>query len=196
MMPHPDPDRRKARPRAIAVMAVLCLTVILSDNRAEKYGDQFQIVLPLTGLACAVATGQGGSYFLRYWGMWFTMHGTKRALGEAEVNARPRGGYEGFPSGHTSSAAFGASFLVFDCLRNAPVAQTAVILTAGFTGASRMEANAHDIWQVFAGILLAIAWERGFRRGSSTRRLWKRARLWAYRHIYLAEPKHLKKVIR
>ncbi|MDZ7904358.1 MAG: phosphatase PAP2 family protein [Cypionkella sp.] len=120
------------------------------------------------------------AYLGRFAVMFVGLHGTKRGFGEAEIAHRPRGGLEGFPSGHTSTASFGAASLVQSCLTGAPVAQSAVILAAAFTGASRIESGAHDIWQVLAGAIWGLVCAMAFRPNSRSRamaaRLWERLR--------------------
>ena len=155
--------------RNALVLIVLVLTVLLTRPDAERYGDNLQIALPLAGLGCAVLTGGAGEYFLRFTGAWIVLHSSKRGLGEPEFNLRPGGGGHGFPSGHTTAAVFGASALVNECLTRAPLVKTAVIVAAGFTGASRIEAGAHDIWQVLAGVLLGLFFERVLRGKSRAR---------------------------
>jgi membrane-associated phospholipid phosphatase len=155
--------------RVQVLMAVLALTVLLTPPRAERYGDMLQIALPFMALACEAKVGAAGEFVLRYVGMMAVAHGAKQVLGEHDVNRRPGSGGEGFPSAHTSTAVLGASALVHGCLRNQPVAQAVVLLTAGFVGASRIEAGKHDIWQVTAGAVLGWASDRVLRRPSPAR---------------------------
>jgi membrane-associated phospholipid phosphatase len=158
------------RPRALVVTGLLALTVALTPPVAERYGDRLQIALPVIALACSALTGEAQEFVLRYGVMFLTAHGTKRALGDAGVNDRPHGGSEGMPSAHTSTAVLGASALVNDCLRGSPVAQGTVLLAAGFTGASRIDAGAHTIWQVLAGAVWGWVCDRALRRPSPARR--------------------------
>lgn len=131
-----------------------------------------QIALPLAGWACAYANGQGVTYLGRYLVLEVGIKGPKFLLGDLPINQRPSGGDMGFPSGHTAAAAFGATGLVRSCLKQSPTAQATVILAAGFTGASRMDAQRHTIWQVLAGafwgwaaqILVLSQFDRLFRR--------------------------------
>ncbi len=148
------------RMRRWIVLAVLALTVAASLPSAERVGDRVQIALPVLGLGCSVLTGGAGEYLLRYVAGTAVVHGSKAGLGERALNERPRGGYAGFPSGHMAAASFGASALVSSCLQRSPFAQGVVILAAGFTGASRIEAGAHTIWQVLAGALVGWGSER------------------------------------
>lgn len=163
------------RVRVLAIMAILALVLAATEPRAERYGDNMQIALPLLALGCSVLNGEGIEYVGRYLVMFTGLHGTKRALGDAAFNMRPNGGQEGMPSGHTATAAFGASTLVQHCIVGHPAARAAVILAAGFTGASRIDANKHTIWQVLAGAIWGIICDMALRRGSRARAMLRRA---------------------
>lgn len=148
---------------------LLGLTVITAPRDAERLGDRLQVALPLVAWGCAAANGQAGEYALRFVAMWTATHGTKAALGDAPINIRPHGGGDGFPSAHTSASVFGASSLVHDCVTGNPWVQGAVILTAGYVGGSRMQAKAHDVWQVLFGALYGWLFERMLRRPGPAR---------------------------
>lgn len=145
------------------VLAALALTIALTPPSAERLGDRLQVVLPVLGLGCAVANGTWLEYAARFGLLEGAVHGTKALTDGTQLGTRPDGGGKGFPSGHTAAATFGASALVHTCLRRHPVAAGAAVISAAFTGASRIEAQRHDIWQVLAGWLLGWAVERGFR---------------------------------
>jgi membrane-associated phospholipid phosphatase len=155
--------------RAQVVVAALALVALTTARDVERYGDNYQIALPILALGCEAINGQALNYLGRYAIMFVGLHGTKRGLGDAPIAHRPRGGLEGFPSGHTATATFGAAKLAQSCLKGAPVVQTAVILAAAYTGASRIEAGAHDIWQVMAGAIWGIICAIGFMPGSASR---------------------------
>jgi membrane-associated phospholipid phosphatase len=157
--------------RAQAVLGALALVALISPREVERFGDNYQIALPVLALGCQAVNGQGFAYLGRYAVMFVGLHGTKRGLGDADIAHRPRGGLEGFPSGHTATATFGAASLVQSCLKGAPVAQTMVLLAAGYTGASRIESGAHDIWQVLAGAIWGIICAIGFLPNSRARAL-------------------------
>ena len=127
--------------------------------------------LPILALGCSALNGQAGEFFLRYVVMFFSVHGVKRGLGEIPLNTRPHGGSHGFPSAHTSTAVLGASSLVHDCITSSPLVRGLILVAAGFTGASRIEAGAHNIWQVLAGALFGWACDRAFRRNRVVRRV-------------------------
>lgn len=158
-----------SRFRMWLVVGVLALTVATAPRHVEQIGDRLQIALPMVAWGCAAVNGQAGEYALRFVAMWIATHGTKNALGDTPVNTRPHGGGNGFPSAHTSASAFGASSLVHDCVTANPWVQGVVILTAGYVGASRIEARAHDVWQVLFGALYGWLFERLLRRPSRVR---------------------------
>lgn len=149
--------------RGALIAIILILSLVATERRAESYGDTLQVALPLAGWGCSIVTGSGLEYFGRFAVMWFSVHAAKHGLPDT-LALRPGGSGLGFPSGHSSAAAFGASALVFNCIENAPLLKTAVVFGAGFTGASRIEADAHDIWQVLAGAAWAVFCERFLRR--------------------------------
>ncbi len=155
--------------REALIAAFLVLSLLVTERRAEPYGDTLQVVLPLAAWGCSALNGTALEFFGRYAAMWITVRASKALLPD-EYGARPHGGEEGFPSAHTSSAAFGASYLVFACLES-PILKSAVVFAAAFTGASRMEVRAHDIWQVFAGALWGVLFERALRGGHLRRKL-------------------------
>jgi len=158
------------RVRGLAVLLVLALTVALTPPKPERYGDRLQIALPMLAWGCEALNGHGAEYFLRYAVMFTSAHTTKAVLGTSADNMRPNGSGEGMPSAHTSTAVLGASSLVQECLIGNPVVQGAVLLSAGFVGASRIESNNHDIWQVLFGALLGWLCDRAFRRPGRGRR--------------------------
>ena len=157
--------------RIRAILGVLALVVCLSpwDRDGEGIGDNLQIALPLLAWGCEAMNGNGPEYLLRYVAMWTTLHGTKQALGHAEINQRPNGGIHGFPSGHTSTAVFGASSLVQSCIGEQPIVKGVIITAAAFVGTSRVESNWHDIWQVLAGVGLGWVSDRAFRKNVRVR---------------------------
>lgn len=153
----------------MAVIAMLAVSFALSGGVKEKFGDNIQIFLPLGGLACAVAGGEGARYVGRYLLLTAIYTASKHGLGDAAINQRPRGGNQGFPSGHMSAATFGAVGMTQTCLAANKPAQALAIISAGIVGGSRIEAGAHDLWQVTAaailGWLMQVLALRQFDRG-------------------------------
>ncbi len=160
-----------ARLRGVVVVGLIALTVLATEPKQSRIGDNLQIALPIIALGCEVANGSGVEYFGRYLVMFTGLRTSKVALGDNPINIRPHGGGQGFPSGHTATATFGAGSLVGTCLKSNPVAQTVAILAAGFTGASRIEARAHDITQVMAGAVWGLICNFAFRRAGPGRRV-------------------------
>ena len=161
--------RRSPRILARLVLAVIVAVALLTGARAERLGDRYQVALPLLGLACAAASGSAPDYVLRYAVLWTGIRASKNALGRSPINLRPHHGDGGMPSGHTASASFGASALVHGCLAASPPARLAAVVAAGFTGASRISAEKHTIWQVLAGVLWALVCERALRSEGASR---------------------------
>ncbi len=164
----------------VAVFLIVSLGFVRPG--AHGWGEVLQVSLPVTGLVCATVSGNLPSYLIRYTAMWSTVKGTKRVLGDAEINQRPNGNSRGFPSTHTASAVFGAAALVNTCLDNAPLLKTGIVVAAGFAGGSRIETGHHTIWQVLAGAIVALFYERAFRRGSRERQAF--ARFWDRTHPF------------
>lgn len=160
---------------ATTLMAALLVIVMLSGRSAERVGDAVQVLLPVTGLFCAAAQGQGVSYFGRYLLLETGIKLPKFMLGDLPINQRPNGGTAGFPSGHTAAATFGAAGMMQTCLSNSKPAQVVAVMAAGFTGGSRIDASKHNVWQVLAGAVLGwtlqLAVLAGFDRWFT--RLWR-----------------------
>lgn len=150
------------------ILALLAAFAV-SRKDVESLGTTYQITLPLIALGCSVANGDAPELVLRYGVQLAAVHIPKNLLGDLPINQRPRGGDQGFPSGHTATAALGASYLVHECVAGNPWMQGLAVLTAGFVGASRAEVGAHTAWQVFWGAFVGWLCERAFRR--RTRRL-------------------------
>lgn len=138
---------------------------MMTPPKAERYGDMLQIILPVLAGACALANGQFADFATRFVALEILIHGPKNTLGHREINLRPSGNDGGFPSGHTASASFGATSLIFNCIQNHAFVKSALVLAAAFTGASRLDANKHFIWQVFAGWILGFVVDRAWRGG-------------------------------
>ena len=133
--------------------AMIVVVIIISGRSSEKIGDKLQVILPVAAWGCAIAGGNGVSFFGRYLLLEAGIKIPKHTLGEAPINQRPDGGLRGFPSGHTAAATFGATGLAQTCMSHNKLAQGSVLLAAAFTGGSRIEADTHTIWQVLAGAI-------------------------------------------
>jgi lipid A oxidase len=152
------------------ILGILVATLALSQPTVRRYGDNLQVALPILAWGCSVTAGGGKEFAIRFAVMFTAAHGSKAVLGETPLNRRPGGGESGFPSAHTAAAALGASALVHGCLRDNPVAQGIVLVSAAFVGGSRIEVGAHTIWQVLAGGLLGWGADRMLRADTQARR--------------------------
>ncbi|NOX73140.1 MAG: phosphatase PAP2 family protein [Alphaproteobacteria bacterium] len=152
------------------ILVVLVLSFAFSEKQIERLGDTYQYALPLLALGCSLSNGEAVDFLGRYLVQLALVHGPKNLLGETDINARPRGGYKGMPSGHTATAVFGASNLVNQCIRKNVLVQIVVIAAAVFVGGSRVQSGAHNIWQVLIGAFVGWGSDRAFRRAISRRR--------------------------
>lgn len=154
------------RPALAAGLVALALlhAALAAPSGIRRLGDSVQVAVPLVGLACATARRGAGEYAARFAATMVATHAAKRGLGDAALNRRPSGGRQGFPSGHTAAAAYGASFLVRDCGGFVPLLGPAAVLAAALVGGSRIEAGEHDTGQVVAGAGLGLLGDRALRR--------------------------------
>ncbi len=145
--------------RAVAAIALgLGAAPATAGSTFETYGDVMQFVLPGAAAFCAGRQGDLGPYSIRLVGQIAVTQGLKYGLGDAPVNQRPNGGTHGFPSGHTAAAFYGASYLANNCLR--PGGQKALVYgLAVAVGASRLQADQHDLAQVAAGALVGYMFD-------------------------------------
>ena len=170
--------------RAHLVLLVIVFSLLICEPGSRKYGDRLQIVLPTVAWACAAMNGSALEYAARFTAMLVVTHTSKSALGLSAINQRPSGGSKGFPSAHTSAAAFGASSLVYECLGAHPAAKAMIVMAAAFVGGSRIEAQRHTIWQVLAGGLLGWGADRTLRKHTARQRL---GAAWRHLRLMLAE---------
>ena len=154
---------------AFAIVVCLMLTNVnytyaLSQRRQtiENIGTYLQYLLPLSGLACTAAIQDWEGSF--QWakagaGTLIVTQGLKETIPEARPN-EPKGTRGmSFPSGHTSSAFFGAGFwqMRYGWYVGAPM-----YLLAAFTGYSRVQAYKHWWWDVVAGAAIGIGFNYVF----------------------------------
>lgn len=138
-----------------ALAAGLLSSGVLADtvDTVERVGDVLQVAIPATALIATYTLDdpEGRWQLLQSYGATFAVtHITKRLVNKE----RPDGSNRlSFPSGHTSSAFSGASFLA---KRYGWDVGVPAYLAASFTGYSRVVADKHDWIDVGAGALLAI----------------------------------------
>ncbi len=153
------------------ILLVFGLLLIFVLPSAERVGDRLQYIVPLIGLTCAFELDEAGEYFGRYAAGLASVHIVKNVAPDQDFAKRPDGGDHGFPSGHTYSATYGASYIVRQCAKRVPYLGTAAAVGAAFTGASRVDAQKHSAWQVFWGMIFGLAFDLGFRTKKSRARV-------------------------
>ena len=142
------------------LLFIIYFTGILHGYSTErKIGDVMQLALPITALTTTYCIEgmedyvlpEGTQSFLK---SYFTTISMTYLIKEITQKRRPDGSdYLSFPSGHTSSAFAGASFIHF---RYGLKYSIPLYLLASFTGYSRIESKKHYIEDVVAGAGLAI----------------------------------------
>jgi membrane-associated phospholipid phosphatase len=115
-------------------------------------GDAIQLLIPATGYAATwlLNDTEGRTQF--YWSAGTSM--TLTYLLKYTIDERrPNGGHHSFPSGHTSSAFVGASFIQqrYGWRYGLPA-----YVAAAYTGWSRVELDAHHPHDVYAGAAVGI----------------------------------------
>jgi membrane-associated phospholipid phosphatase len=162
--------------RARAALAVAVAAVLLSRTAAapasdgvETAGDVLQVALPVTALAATLSRDdtEGSLQFLK---SFASTMGATYALKLTIDKERPDGGDMSFPSGHTSAAFSGASFLQ---RRYGWAYGLPAYAAASFVGWSRVDADRHHWEDVIAGAAIGIAgtyiftrpWEEKVRMG-------------------------------
>lgn len=134
------------------LLAAMSVMVVAKDF-TESAGDVLQLAIPLTALAATYSMDDpdGRVALLKSYGTTFVLtHALKRAVDKERPDGSDR---LSFPSGHTSSAFSGASFLA---KRYGWDVGVPAYLAASFVGYSRVHADKHDGWDVVAGATLAI----------------------------------------
>lgn len=127
-------------------------TPVYARDDIELAGDIIQIILPVTagGMALYKDDQKGAIQFSK---AFLTTLGATYAL-KYSINAeRPNGGSHSFPSGHTSAAFSGASFLQ---KRYGWEYGIPAYVAASFVGWSRIESDNHFIQDVLAGAAIGV----------------------------------------
>ena len=122
----------------------------------EGTGDVLQLALPLTaGITTVIKKDWKGTkqWALSYGSAIIITHSLKRIVRKQRPEGRHR--FDAFPSGHTTSAFSGASFI--QRRYGWKYGKWAYVL-ASIVGISRMEGpdGWHDIWDVLAGASIGI----------------------------------------
>jgi len=144
----------KTRSKFLVLLAMFTFSVPVHANSIETNGDILVVLIP--GAAYATTfykkdTAGRKQFYKSFFVTAVATHGLKILVHKQ----RPDGSdYLSFPSGHTSAAFQGASFIH----RRYGLKQAILpYLAATYVGYSRVEANKHDWTDVSAGAMLGIA---------------------------------------
>lgn len=139
----------------VAVMGLATGQAFAGDG-LETAGDVLRWALPAAAAGCAWQQDRLASYAVGLGTAAVVTEGLKRGLGDAEINERPNGEGEGFPSGHAVTAFSGAGDLMMRCAPGNPWVAAAAGGAAVLVAASRLDADEHDLLQVAAGAALGF----------------------------------------
>lgn len=138
----------------------LCMGVLAMPAQAdpfEDFGTAMKYGLPLAAAVCAERDDRLEDFAMRGIVQTALVWGMKHYFDGQPVSRRPSGDGQGFPSGHTAAAFFGAADLAGKCFDDDPVAGAAVYGAAGLTGWSRVHAGQHTPQQVYTGALIGLS---------------------------------------
>jgi len=137
---------------SVILLQTATVPVARGEEPIPGAGDVLQLLIPATGYAATwlLDDEEGREQF--YWSAGTSLaltYSLKYTIDER----RPNGGSHSFPSGHTSSAFQGASFIQqrYGWRYGLPA-----YLGAAYTGWSRVELEAHHPHDVFAGAAVGI----------------------------------------
>jgi membrane-associated phospholipid phosphatase len=140
----------------LLALAIAAATVPAPDARAgdgfEKFGDVMRIALPAgaVGISAAKRDGEGVAMLAASAVPTFGLtYGLKAVVHEDRPD---HSGDDSFPSGHTSSAFLGASYLHY---RYGWKYGLPAYALAALVGASRVEADKHFVHDVLASVVIA-----------------------------------------
>ena len=138
-----------------AVLATLMLgSSPAAANEVAIASDVGQVVLPLLAGVCAIRQQRGPDFLAGLVAQTAIVQGLKRGLGDAAINQRPNGGSQGFPSGHTAAAFYGATNLARKCFPDRPALGALAYAAAIAVGVARVQSDNHDTLQVGIGAVI------------------------------------------
>ncbi|MFC1704032.1 phosphatase PAP2 family protein [Candidatus Omnitrophota bacterium] len=137
----------------LLALFVFVPTYAESKDTSEEVGDVLQIVIPVTALGTTFLKDdeEGRWQFVK---SFATTMAATYVLKYAVNSERPDGGDYSFPSGHTSAAFSGASFLQ---RRYGWAYGIPAYALASYVGWSRVDADKHHVEDVVAGAVFGIA---------------------------------------
>lgn len=138
----------------ILFLSAFCLLQSSAQHdNVQDAGDVGMVLLPATALVGSLISNdkEGSIQFLK---SFTATTAITYALKWSLDVERPDGGRHSFPSGHTSAAFCGASFIQ---KRYGWAAGLPAYAAASFVGYSRVYAGRHHIWDVLAGAAIGTA---------------------------------------
>lgn len=124
----------------------------LASLNVEKAGDILQFAIPLAGYASTFVWDDPHGRMQLYKSVavdLLVVHGLKNLVDKK----RPNGGSQSFPSGHTSIAFVGATFIQTQYGFKYAIP---AYIAATFVGYSRVESDHHDVTDVVAAALIGM----------------------------------------
>ena len=135
-------------------ISILLSTTLYAKSNTEKYGDILQLAIPLSayGTTLYLDDKEGQNQFYKSYGATLTAtYILKYTVKEKRPNSSAT---DSFPSGHTSSAFSGASFI-----HKRYGLKYAILpyVAATYTGYSRVQSDKHYTKDVLAGAVIGMA---------------------------------------
>jgi membrane-associated phospholipid phosphatase len=143
---------RYARTWVAALALVCCAAPANAKDNIEKAGDILQVAIPAAGLAGTLFHETGWDGTLEFGESLAVSQTIAEVLKRATHERRPNGSCcKSFPSGHTTAAFMGASFIH---ARYGLEYALPAYVAATFVGYSRVESKKHYVHDVLAGAAL------------------------------------------
>ena len=138
----------------VLIAISLCSETLNARGTIEKIGDVLRIAIPTAGFARAVVYEEGNEGRKQFYKAFATSQIVTEGLKLATHKERPNGACcSSFPSGHTSAAFMGASFIH---KRYGWKYAIPGYLGASYVAYSRVHADKHFIEDVVAGAAIGI----------------------------------------
>lgn len=143
--------------KVIAACLAALTALPAAADPLEDFGTSMKYGLPLAAAACAAHQDRLEDFAIRGLLQAGLVLALKRGFDGQPISRRPSGEGQGFPSGHTASAFFGAADLAGKCFKNDVAAGAAMYGAAGLTGYSRIHAGEHTPQQAWSGALIGFS---------------------------------------
>ena len=135
-------------------IGIFAQSSVLADDKVEDYGDTLQGVILGAGLGSAVFHEEGSEGTVQFLKSFAVSQVVTEGLKRVTDKTRPDGNCcKSFPSGHTSKAFMGATFIH---RRYGWKYAVPAYIAAAYVGYSRVEADKHYWEDVVAGAAIGI----------------------------------------